>query len=70
MRVVWADPVTGSSLIPNFGQKYLETKSYLSPDEEMIKPCPGSFSNKLKFGLMLDIWFSELNTAKRFMSPK
>ena len=67
---MWAEPVTGSSFIPNFGQKYLETKSYFSLSEETINPWPGSCLSKSKFGLISSISFSELNTANKFISPR
>ncbi len=42
-----AEPVTGSSFIPKFGAKNLETKSYFSPFAVMIIPLVLTFDNNL-----------------------
>jgi hypothetical protein len=38
VRVVWADPVTGSSFTPASGKKQRDTKSYFVPLAETMSP--------------------------------
>ena len=46
----WAEPVTGSSLMPTFGPKKRETKSESLPGAVTIIPLCGNFFNNSKFG--------------------
>ena len=48
--MVWAEPVTGSSSMPDWGKKQRETKSDSSPGAVTTTPLAGTVARSLKSG--------------------